>query len=137
MPARALYYNPAKPIAYSTLDNLSVALTKNSKSEVKAWLDIQDAYKMHRRVRKRFLRNHYTVTKLIYVWECDILDMQSLAKFNDTYRYIISLIDVFSKYLHLVTVKTKSGSAVTSAFRSLFHDSHRPVWVRTDMGKVF
>ena len=72
------------------------------------------------------------------VWECDILDMQSLAKYNDTYRYILSVIDVFSKYLHLVTIKTKSGPAVTSAFHSLLHDdSSRPLWVRTDKGKEF
>jgi len=43
------------------------------------------------------------------VWECDLLDLQSLAKYNDTHRYILSVIDVFSKYLHLVPVKTKSG----------------------------
>jgi len=54
------------------------------------------------------------------------------------YRYIISVLDVFSKYLHLVPEKTKSGPAITSAFRSLFHDdSRRPVWVRTDKGKEF
>jgi len=36
-------------------------------------------------------------------------------------------------------VKTKSGPAVTSAFRSLFHDddSRRPVWVRKEKGKEF
>jgi hypothetical protein len=52
------------------------------------------------------------------------------------YRYILSVLDVFSKYLHPVPVKTKGGPAITSAFRSLFHDdSRRPVWVRTDKGK--
>jgi len=65
--------------------------------------------------------------------------MQSLAKDNDIYRYIQSVIDVFSKYLHLVPVKTKSGVSVTSAFRSLFDDddSRRPEWVRTDKCKEF
>ena len=62
----------------------------------------------------------------------------NLSKYNDTYRYILSVIDVFSKYLHLVPIKTKSGPAVTSAFRSLLHDdSRRPLWVRTDKGKEF
>ena len=92
---------------------------------------------MHSRVR-RFLRDPYTVTNLMEVWECDILDMQSISKYNDTYRYILSVIDVFSKYLHLVPIKTKSGPAVTSAFRPLLHDdSPRPLWLRTDKGKEF
>ena len=91
---------------------------------------------MHRPVRKRFLRNPYTVS-IMHLWECDLFDMQSLAKYN-MYRYILSVIDVFSKYLHLLSVKTKSGPAITSAFRSLFHDdSRRPVWVRTDKGTEF
>jgi len=94
---------------------------------------------MHRPVRKRFLRSPYTVPNLVDICECDLLDMQSLAKYNDMYRYILSVIDVFSKYLHLFPVKTKSGPSVTSAFRSLFDDddSRRPVWVRTDKGKEF
>jgi hypothetical protein len=55
------------------------------------------------------------------------------------YRYILSVIDIFSKYLHLVPVKTKSVPSVNSAFRSLFHDddSRRPVRLRTDKGKRF
>jgi len=37
-----------------------------------------------------------------------------------------------------VPIKTKSGPAVTSAFRSLLlDDSHRPLWVRTDKCKEF
>jgi hypothetical protein len=82
----SLYYNPEKPTAFPTLDKLAAALPKKNKSDVKAWLLYQDAYTMHKPVRKRFLRNPYTVTKFMDVWECDLLDMQSLSKYNDTYR---------------------------------------------------
>jgi hypothetical protein len=61
---------------------------------------------MHKPVRKRYLRYPYTVLNLIDVWECYLLDMQSLVKYNDVHRYILSVIEVFSKYLHLVPVKT-------------------------------
>jgi len=36
------------------------------------------------------------------VWECDLVDVQALAKFNDKYKYILSVIDVFSKFLYLI-----------------------------------
>jgi len=138
VPARALYYNHEKPTSFSTLDKLAAALPKKYKSDFKAFPETQEAYTMQRTVRKRFLRNPYTVTKLVHVWECDLLNMQSLAKYNDTYWYIQSVIDVFSKYLHLVLIKTKSGPAVTSAFRSLLHhDSRSPVFLRIDKGKEF
>ena len=85
-------------------------------------------------VRKRFARNPYTVTNVGDVWECDLLDVHFYAKYNDNYRYILSVIDVLSKYLYLIPVKTKSGPAVTAAFRSIFADkpklsSRLPVWV--------
>jgi len=84
MAARALYYNPAKPTNFSTLDKLSAALPKKNKSDIIAWLENHDAYTMHRPVRKRFLRNPYTVSNLMDVWKCGILDMQSLTIHNDT-----------------------------------------------------
>jgi len=131
----AKYYNPEKPTAFSTLDKLAAAIPRKNKSDVKEWLEYQDVYKMHRPARSRFLRNPYTVTNLMQVWESDILDMQSLSKYNGTYRYIVSLIDAFSKYLHLVPIRKKIGPTGTSAFRSLLHDdSPRPLWVSTDMG---
>ena len=54
-------------------------------SDVKAWLEYQEAYTMHRPVRKRLLRNPYTVLNLMDICECDILIMQSLGnKMNRT-----------------------------------------------------
>jgi len=108
----------------------------------RAWLEKQDAYTLHRSVRKRFARNPYTVYNVMDVWECDLIDVQACAKYNDNYRYILSVIDVFSKYLHLIPIKTKSGPSVASAFRSIFDDPKystgcRPIWVRTDKGKEF
>ena len=55
------------------------------------------------------------------------------------HRFILSVIDVFSKNLYLVPVKTKNGPSIALAFRSIFHDddSRRPLWVRSDKGIVF
>ena len=46
---------------------------------------------------------------------------------------------VFSKYLHLVPVKTKSAPSIALALRSIFHDHdfRRPVWLRIDKGNEF
>jgi len=116
--------------------------TPKSFDVIRAWLEKDDAYTLHRLVRKRFASNPYTVTKVMYVWECDLFYAQAYAKYNDNHRYILSVIDVFSKFLYLLSVKTNSGPAVASAYRSIFDDdakknSWRPVWVRSDKGKEF
>jgi hypothetical protein len=74
----AIYYNPEKLTAFSTLDKLAAAISRKNKSDVKAWLEYQDVYTMHRPARRRFLRNPYTVTNLMEIWEYDILVMQYL-----------------------------------------------------------
>ena len=144
-----LCYDEASPAGFSTLRKLRAAEVAESKTmkgkpqsvgSTKAWLKEQDAYTLHRPVMKRFARNPYTVTNVKDVWECDLLDVHSYAKYNDNFKYILSVIDVFSKFLCVIPVQTKSGTAVTAAFRSIFDDkpnlpSRRPVWIRTDKGK--
>ena len=76
------------------------------------------------------------------VWECDLVDVQSLGKYNEGYKYILTVIDVFSKYLHMVPLKVKTGAATAAAFESVLRDpkyqhNRRPIWVRTDKGKEF
>jgi len=145
-----LYYDEDSSAGFLTLRKLREDELGESKKKSKpqavaatwAWLEDQDAYMLHRSVRKRFARNPYNSTNVWDVWECDLLDVQSYAKYNDKFRYNLSVIDVFSKYLYLIRVRTKSGPAVTAAFRSIFDDkpklpSRRPVCVRTDKGKEF
>jgi len=74
----AIYYNSEKAAAFSSLDKLAAAIPRKNKSDIKAWPEYQDVFTMYRPARRRFLRNPYTVINLMEVWECDILDMQSL-----------------------------------------------------------
>jgi len=78
------------------------------------------------------------------VFECDLLDVQALSTHNDGHKYPLTFIDVFSKFLHIVPLKSKTGKDVSSVFRLVLQDpkylkpfKRRPLWVRTDKGKEF
>jgi transposase InsO family protein len=72
------------------------------------------------------------------VWECYLVDVHALGKFNDNFKYILFVIDEFSKFLYMVPLESKTGTAVTAAFQSVLPQrGRRPVWVRTDKGKGF
>ena len=73
-----------------------------STRDIEAWLLNQYAYTLHRPVRKRFPRNLYNVTNVMDVWECDLVDVQTPGKYNDNYKYLLAVLDVFSKFLHIV-----------------------------------
>jgi hypothetical protein len=69
-----VYYDHAHVASFSALDKLSKAV-KPGKRNVKSWLEEQDAFTLHRPVRKRFHRNPYTVDNLMVVgntiyWIC-------------------------------------------------------------------
>jgi hypothetical protein len=87
-------------------------------------------------MRKRFLRNPYTLTNIFDIWECNLIDIQNFIKENDKYNHLLSVIDVFSIFLHIVRLRAKMGTAVTSTFRSILakYSHRRPIWVRTDRG---
>jgi len=55
-------------------------IKQKTPSQIKAWVEMQDAYTMHRPVRKRFPRNPYTVNNIDDVYEIDVLDLSSLKK---------------------------------------------------------
>ena len=74
------------------------------------------------------------------VWECDLMDMQSRSKYNDKYKYLLSVIDDFTKFLHIVPLRSKTGTTVSAAFRSKLakystHVRRRRFWVGTDRCK--
>jgi len=63
-----LYNDVARPSAFSTLWKLQLATGKKKSADViKTWLEKQDAYMLHRTVRKRFARNPYIVCNVMYV----------------------------------------------------------------------
>ena len=112
--------------------------------ELREWLEAQDAYTLHRPVRKRFPRNPYTVNNIMVVWECDLVDGQGLSKYNDGIKYLLTVIGAFSKFLLIVPLKSKTGPSVKAAFQSVLKDRRnskplrrRPVWLQTDTGKEF
>ena len=82
------YFDPQSEAFFGSYQNLlSVAkkLKGAEPSKVKPWLEQQDAYTLHRPVRKRFPRNPYIVSNLLDVWEAHLIEVQSFAKYNDNH----------------------------------------------------
>ena len=65
--------------------------------------------------------------------------MVGLERDNGGHRYVLTVIDVFSKYAWSVPVKTKDGKSVRDAFKSVLRsaDPRKPERLQTDKGKEF
>ena len=62
--------------------------------------------------------------------------MQKLSKWNRGYKYLLMVLDLFSKYGWIVPLKTKTGLEVAKAFESLLV-KNKPKMLWVDKGKEY
>lgn len=102
-----------------------------------AWSDpLTD--ELHKPVRKRFKKRKVFARETNDIMAADLVDMQYFAKANKGFRYILMVIDVFSKYGYAIPVKNKTGAEMVKAFTQLWSDGmpdFRLLW--TDKGREF
>ena len=74
-------------------------------------------------------------------WQADLVEMQDpkLIAQNKRTRYLLTVIDVLSKYAWVIALKSKKGKATADAFRYLLENSggRKPVNLQMDQGKEF
>ena len=63
--------------------------------------------------------------------------MQEFSSVNDKYRYILTGINVFSKFGFAKPLRNKSGQEVARAFAEIFKMGKLPLRIQTDDGKEF
>ena len=85
---------------------------------------------------RKFQRRRVQVNGIDEVWAADLIDMQAFSKFNRGVKYILAVIDIFSKYGWLVPLKNKTGKAVANALKEIFVE-RRPTKMWVDKGKEF
>ena len=131
------YYTVNAPGSFGSVRHLS----DNSKShvdDVTKWLEAQDAYTLHKPIRKRFPRRKTICIAPDNMWQIDLADVTNISRYNDNYKFILTCIDCYSRYAFAVPVKNKSALEVKSAFASILNDSgRRPALVQSDKGTEF
>ena len=61
--------------------------------------------------------------------------MHLINKFNKKFRFLLCVIDIFSKYARVVPLKHKKGITITNAFQKMSKKSNRkPNKIRVDKG---
>ena len=104
---------------------------------VRRFLPGQDAYTMHRPTRHRFERRRTYSKGIDDLFQADICDMTNVTSHNNSYRYMLTCIDVFSKFSWVVPLRTKSGREVTEAFESRILSNRKCRMLQTDKGTEF
>lgn len=104
--------------------------------------EVLEAKELHKPVIKKFIKRRIVTKGIDDLWAADLLIMKQFAKQNKWYKYILNVIDTFSKFVWSEPLKTKDGIEVTKAFENIIkraiNDNHNtPKLLHCDKGTEF
>jgi len=133
------YYDPKT--GYSGINDLQ-RKTGLPQKEVKEFLNQQDTYTLHKPARRNFKTERVYIHNIDEQWQADLVEMIPYSKENDDFKYLLTVIDCFSKFAWGIPIKNKSGDETLKAFELIFKQKHDnelriPAKLQTDKGKEF
>jgi len=129
------YFNAQHPASFGGIDRLAKA-TQINPEKTERWLKQQWAYTLHKHIRQKFPRRKYVSRGLNQQWQADLVEMQHYSDVNQGNRYILCVIDIFSRYAYARPLLTKSGPDVANALSSILAIA-KPIFLQTDQGLEF
>ena len=86
---------------------------------------IKSQLKITQTVIRKFNKRKIYSSFLDNIWVPDLSDMQVISKFNLGIRFLLCVIDIFSKYVWVIPLKDKKSITITDAFQKLLKESNR------------
>ena len=93
------------------------------------------AEELHKPIIRNFNKGKVHSPFIDNIWDADLADMQLISKFNKGFRFLLCVIDIYSKYARVITLKDKKCANV---FHEILKESNKKpskIWV--DKGSVF
>ena len=140
---KTLYYDIGRESGLSSVEKLYRAVKlegkyKISRNQIKDFLHGQDAYTLHKPARKKYPRNRILAVGPDEIHQLDLVDVSNLSKYNNGYKYLLTWIDLFSKYAWVIPLKNKTGKVLVEAVKKNLKSSRRtPIMIHTDKGSEF
>ena len=96
------------------------------------------AYEFHKPIIKKFDKRKVYSQFKDNIWGVDLADMLSLGKKNKGIKYLLCVIDLYSKYVFVIPLKDKKGISIVNAFNKIIKQSNRkPNKIWRDKGGEF
>jgi hypothetical protein len=134
-----LWTSPNSEFAYSGVTKIK-DFYKNEKKNINIENELAEirTYSRHKEAKKIKKFNPFFVYFPHDMWQIDLMYLPDLAKYNEGYKYLLCLLDVFSRKLYIKILKDKSSQTVTNAFDELQKKINTfPKKIVCDMGTEF
>ena len=91
---------------------------------------------LHKSKRKNYPRRKIIVNHIDEIFAADLVEIQKFSKLNKGYRYLLTCIDIFSKFSWVIPLKDKRGITIKQALQRIFKQ-RKPKFLWTDRGTEF
>ena len=93
---------------------------------------------LHKPRKINFTRGKVISNNIDHIWGMDLITMIKYSKQNKNYKYILTVIDFFSKYSWCYSLKSKKSEEIINSFEDIFKKSKRkPTMIQSDEGTEF
>ena len=79
----------------------------------------QLAEELHKSIIRKFQKRKIHAAFKDNIWGTDLADIQLLSRYNKGIRFLLCVIDIFSKYAWVAPLKDKKGVSIITAFQSI------------------
>ena len=96
------------------------------------------AEELHKPLIKKFKKRKVHSTFIDNIWVAGLAELQLISKFNKAFRFLLCVIDIYSKYARVISLKDKKGITITNASQKMLDELKRKpnkMWV--DKGSEF
>ena len=94
-------------------------------------------YTLHKPARRRYKRSRVIVPGIDAQFQADLVDLQNLSRYNKGYKYLLTCIDIFSKFAFVLPLTTKQGQELVKSFQKILSTGRKPTNLQTDQGTEF
>ena len=119
------YQRGLASIVYKFFDKKATGSCVATLANKSAFNNEKLAQELHKPVIKKFERRTVYSAFKDNIWGADLADMQLISKFNKGFRFLLCVIDIFSKYTWVVPLKDEKGVTIVNAFHNISDESAR------------
>ena len=122
---------PYDMLAYSAIKSKKTFGLGNNPNEILS-------QELHKPKRVNFERRRVISNHIDHIWGIDLIILIKYSKQNNNYKYILTVIDFFSKFSFCYPLKNKNSNEIINSFKDIFKKSKRkPKMIQSDEGSEF
>ena len=138
---KSIYTDLRHPASFSSPYTLFRATKQKNPNilfkDVESWLETQPVYTKYRRIKVKYPHCKVLSRGLRYQYQADLTNYSALKKDNCSFTFLLTIIDIFSRFALAIPIKSKKCPQVAAALEKAFKVMKPPRKLQIDMGKEF